>query len=75
MKTLLVTMLITFPVLANVEIVSHGNTDTLFVSWINASGDDCLSKGFPVFCDDGLQDENLVLKEFSTIQVDLRSYL
>ncbi len=37
-------MLTTFPVLANVEIVPHGNTDTLFVSWISASGDACLAR-------------------------------
>ncbi|RKZ08359.1 hypothetical protein DRQ25_09290 [Candidatus Fermentibacteria bacterium] len=44
MKTLLVVMLITLPIYANVEIVPCGNTDTLFVSWINASGDACLAR-------------------------------
>lgn len=44
MKTLLVVMLITLPIYANVEIVSRGNTDTLYVSWISTSGDACLAR-------------------------------
>jgi hypothetical protein len=39
-------MLITLPIYANVEIVPRGNTDTLFVSWINTSGDACLARYF-----------------------------
>ncbi|MCK4807863.1 MAG: hypothetical protein KAT09_09460, partial [Candidatus Aegiribacteria sp.] len=44
MKTLLLVMLITLPIYANVEIVPRGNTDILFVSWISTSGDACLAR-------------------------------
>ena len=45
MKTLMAALLITVPVLANVEVVPHGSgSDVFFVSWISTSDEACLAR-------------------------------